>query len=284
MVHIVFQHADVDALAASFALDENLRGDIFEIKDDYAVGPITGLYETGGREAREAWWEEVLSGGDYDGHVQTGEVNDESTVHEIRERLSAGTEENAWIWIAPNPHDVSGYYWLSNQLKEYAGQVSVMLLSNLPFINEKGQIFYPNNLFEIPPREFVKARKLARTLTAADFELDTDEWRKLAREEKQVRILEGSKKLLQYDADYFDKELLKQITPDWQKAAKVISHFLHKGKHTTGDAYLLWRLKKLVADQQVDAQGELKTMKDFEVKLPVGNKAISEGNKEDLTD
>ena len=44
MIHIVFQHADVAALKKSFELDESLRGDIVEIKDDFAVGPITNIF------------------------------------------------------------------------------------------------------------------------------------------------------------------------------------------------------------------------------------------------
>ena len=56
------------------------------------------------------------------------------------------------------------------------------------------------------------------------------------------------------------------ITPEWQKASKIIHHFLSKAPQTTGDAFLLWRLKGIVAAGEADVQGELKKMKDFEVK------------------
>ncbi len=69
--------------------------------------------------------------------------------------------------------------------------------------------------------------------------------------------------------DFFDKYLLDFITPDWQKAHKVILHVLNKSKQTTGDAYLLWRLKELIAADKIDSQGEIKNMKDFEVKQKV---------------
>ena len=65
---------------------------------------------------------------------------------------------------------------------------------------------------------------------------------------------------------FFDKYLMEFITADWQKAGKVINHVLSKSKHTTGDAFLLWRIKELVAAGEIDWQGELKTMKDFEIK------------------
>jgi hypothetical protein len=81
-----------------------------------------------------------------------------------------------------------------------------------------------------------------------------------------VRILEGAKKLSQHDENFYDKYLLEFITPDWQKANKIINHVLSKAKQSTGDAYLLWRLKELIGADKIDAQGEVKNMKDFEVK------------------
>ena len=267
MIHIVFQHADVAALKKSFELDESLRGDIVEIKDDFAVGPITDIFSEEGIEARKHWWREVLLGGDYDGKVDSGQIDDMKTVSELVEKFNDNPEEVAWIWTAQNKHDVSGYYWLMSQLKDFHGRVFILFLSNLPFINDKGHLFYPTNIFEIPAKEFVKAKKLARPITLSEFEVDPDEWTRLSNENKGVRTLEGGKKLIQHGYDYYDTELLKFITPDWQKVNKLYHSFFSKSKDTTGDAYLLWRLKLMIADEKIDAQGEIKGMKDFEVKL-----------------
>ena len=54
------------------------------------------------------------------------------------------------------------------------------------------------------------------------------------------------------------------------KASKLIHQFLNKAKQTAGDAYLLWRLKQLIAAGEIDAQGELRGMKDFEIKTKAG--------------
>ena len=269
MIHIVFQHADVDALQKSFELDESLKGDIVEIKDDYAVGPLYNIYIGEGMEQRRQWWRDVLAGGDYDGHVDTGEVDDSKTVAELVGTMRRNPEEKIWIWAAQNKHDVSGYYWLLNYMKEFQGRVFILYLNNLPFINEKGHIFYPTNLFEIPAKEFLKAKKLARQITLSEFEVDPDEWTKLCNENKGVRLLEGGKKLVQEDYDFYDAELKKFITPDWQKASRIIHHFLSKAKHTTGDMYLLWRLKVMIAMDMFDVQGKIANMKDFEIKLKV---------------
>ena len=275
MIHIVFQHADVAALRKSFDLDETLKGDIIEIKDDFAVGPVAKLFSEEGIEARKQWWRGVLAGGDHDGKVDSGEVDDKKTVTGLIERLNNDLNEIIWIWAAQNKHYVSGYYWLMSQLKDLQGRVFILYLNNLPFINDKGHIFYPTNIFEIPAKEFLKAKKLARQITASEFEVDADEWTKLCNEDKGVRTLEGGKKLIQHDYDYYDKELLKFITIDWQKVSKVFHAFFSKSKETTGDAYLLWRLKLMLEEGRIDAQGEIKGIKDFEVKLK-SEQAVSE--------
>jgi len=267
MIHIVFQRNDVDALKRSFELEPSLEGEVILIEDDFAVGPLKDIYTAEGWAARKEWWRGVLAGGDYEGRVDSGEVKDDlATVAALKDKLGQDPSEIVWIWAAQNKHDVSGYYWLMSQLKDFQGRIFILYLNNLPFINEKGLIFYPVNLFEIPAREFLKARKLARPITLSEFEIDPDEWSRLCNEDKGVRTLEGGKKLAQSGYDLFDEDLKKFITGDWIKASKLIHQFLSKAKQTTGDAYLLWRLKQLIAADEIMFQGDLKGMKDFEIK------------------
>ncbi len=269
MIHIVFNEADAAVLSKAIGLDDTLQGKIVQIKDDYAVGPLSAIYNGEGIAARKAWWAEVLAGGDYERKADDGSVDDYKTVAELAGELRRNPEEILWIWAAQNKHDVSGYYWLLHFVKEFQGRVFILYLNNLPFISEKGNIFYPVWLHTIPPKEFLKAKKLARPITLSEFEVDPDEWIRLCNEGKGVRILEGGKKLVQYDYDFYDADLKRFITKDWQKAGKVIAQFISKNKHTTSDAYLLWRLKLVANEGEFDIQGELKNMKDFEIKQKV---------------
>ena len=270
MIHIVFNEADIDVLQKAIELDETLQGEVLQVEDDYAVGPLKDIYTEEGIAARRAWWKEVLSGTDQEKKVDEGEVDDNKLIAFIIGRLQNNEEEKVWIWAAQNKHDVSGYYWLISQLKDFQGRIYILYLNNLPFINEKGQLFYPEWISTIQPKEMTKAKKLARLVTPSEFEVDPDEWTKLCNEEKGVRLLEGGKKLGQKDYDFYDADLRNFITGDWQKANKVINQFLSKNKHTTGDMYLLWRLKQLIATDLYDVQGELKNLKDFELKKKSG--------------
>ena len=80
MIHIVFNEQDVEVLSKAVELDETLTGDVIQIKDDYAVGPLSDIFSEEGISARKQWWREVLAGGDYDGLVDKNTVNDDQTV------------------------------------------------------------------------------------------------------------------------------------------------------------------------------------------------------------
>lgn len=267
MIHIVFNEPDIKVLEEAIAMDESLSGKVVKVKDDYAVGPLDNIYMQEGIEARKQWWREVLAGGDLDGSVDSGDTDDYKTAAELVGTMRRDETETIWIWAAQNKHDVSGYYWLLHYMKEFQGRVMILYLNNLPFFNDKGHIFYPTWLSEIPAKEFIKAKKLAREITLSEFEVDPDEWAKICSESRGVRLLEGGKKLVQEDYHFYDAELKKFVNADWQKASKIIHQFLSKARHTTGDMYLLWRLKWMIAQDMFDVQGKVGGMKDFEVKV-----------------
>lgn len=266
MIHIVFDSTDAVVLQEAVAMDENLTGQIIVVKDDFALGPIENIYTEEGIERRKTWWSNILSGGDFEKNLTEISTDDHSILLELVEQLKENETEVVWIWAAQNKKDVSGYYWLLHYLKPFQGRVMILYLNNLPFINEKGNIFYPVKLSEIPAKEFLKAKKLAREITLSEFEVDPDEWNKLCTENKMVRILEGGKKLSQFDEHYYDSELKKFIMPEWQKANKIINNYQSKSKQNCSESYLLWRLKTFIEQGLFDMQGKLANMKDFEIK------------------
>ena len=235
MLHIVFQHADVNLLNEAMKLDESLQGEVIEIKDEWGVGPLKDIDTDDGWEARISWWKELLVGPPYEKNL--GTFDDRETVRSIKEKLDADETLEAWIWMGQNQHDVTGYYWLMPQLKSYQGRVMILYLNNLPFINEKGQIFYPTVLHEIQPKEFLKAKKLNRKVTLSEFEVDPDEWRKLCSENAVVRILEGGKKIVSKEDSFYDKDIMAGLTGEWQKGNKAIHNILAKMKIKTGDVF-----------------------------------------------
>ena len=269
MIHIVFQHADVSLLKKAMELDESLKGQVFEIKDEWGVGPLKDLDTDEGWEARTNWWRELLKNSPY-GLNLADTIDDRKTVKELSEKLEADPSLEAWIWMGQNQHDVTGYFWLMPQLRSFQGRVMIIYLNNLPFINEKGQLFYPWGVHDVMPKEIVKAKRLARPITLSEFEVDPDEWKKLAEENAMVRILEGAKKIAGKEESFYDNEVMKNITPEWQKASRVLMNTLHRMKIKTGDLFLMWRMKQLISEGRIEILGNPdEGWKEFDVRLPV---------------
>jgi hypothetical protein len=268
MIHIVFQQQDIEVLKKAIELDESLSGRVEIIRDDYAVGPIADIYEAEGYQQRRDWWKGLLELSPYNTEQLTEMVDDRLAVHNLKRELEENVKEEVWIWMGQNQHDVCGYYWLISQLQSFQGRVVILYLNNLPFINEKGNIFYPTSLHEIQPKEFLKAKKLNRKVTPSEFEVDPDEWKKLCSENDMVRMLEGGKKIADKKEDFYDAEILKGLTNEWQKGNKAMSGILGKMKIKTGDVFLLWRMKKMAEEDKLEIHGDTtKGWKDFEVRL-----------------
>lgn len=279
MIHIVFQEADINVLQKAMELDETLTGDVRIIRDDYAIGPLGDIYETEGYQQRREWQKQLLEISPYNADQLMDMVDDRLAVHNLKKDLDEDAKQEVWIWMGQNQHDVCGYYWLISQLKDYEGRVVVLYFNNLPFINEKGQIFYPTTLHEIQPKEFLKAKKLNRKVTLSEFEVDPDEWKKLCSENATVRILEGGKKIVGKEEDFYDKDILSGLSNEWQKGNKAMQSILGKMKIKTGDVFLLWRIKKLAEAEKIDINGDTsKGWKDFEVKLKTTAPEIVETN------
>ncbi len=266
MIHVVFNQADVLVLEQVVELDNTLHGKIVQIKDDYAVGPIVDIYETYGYQNRRDWWQNVLTHSPYT--EQLNIVDDKLVVHQLQQLLASDSTQEIWIWMGQNAHDVCGYYWLLPQLKNYQGKIQILYLNNLPFINEKGNIFYPSHLHQIQPSEFLKAKKLARPITLSEFEIDPDEWKKLGSDNAYIRLLEGGKKLVSKEEGYFDGIILSGLTNEFQKLTKIIQNILGKLKIQIGDAFLVYRIKELIGQQKIEKTGNWeKGWKDVEVRL-----------------
>ena len=262
--HIVTGDVAAEPLRNALVLEPSMEGEIVVIKDVLSVGPL--LKEEGQKfsELRTAFWSEVV-------------VNEKNhvLVDDLERLLQTGNEmsknENAaiWLWIAPWPADICTYHWAVKYLAKYTGRIYVINIAGLPFLDDNGKLFFPKSIGEISPKELVKARRLARLVTPAEFEVDGFEWGKLTDENGGVRTHEGGKRLTSRSEDHYDSQLISFCSQQFQKASKVVGQALTKFNLPTGDLFLGWRLRKMAEMGKLDIQGDThKALRDFDVRLP----------------
>jgi len=246
------------------ALSIDGSSEIIILKDILNVGPILKNEGQSFSELRSTFWQMVLPN-----EKQDIVLDDMERLLDISKKMFENEEIQAWFWMAPLPADVCAYYWLLPYLSKHTNRFMVVNIAGLPFLNEAGKLFFPKTIAEIATKEVLKAKKLARPVTASEIEVDVYEWKQLQAANAGIRTMGGGKKINSQPVDFYDHLLTAQCTSSFQKAHKIINAAMGKeGNIPVGDTYLTWRLKELANQGSLQMQGENgKSPKDFEVKL-----------------
>lgn len=253
LIHLIVGDVTAKPLSEAIAQEEALAGELVVLKDILNVGPLKTEGMTFS-EGRSAFWTEVQP----EGHAPA-EVDDLERLMALSSRLSNDPALNIWFWMAPRAADVCAYYWLLQFLKKHQGRFSVININGLPFLDENGKLFYPDSFGDVPVKEIIKARKLARIITPSEWETDGDEWQKMTAANSGLRKHEAGKKISEQNIDFYDGLLLSLCTKQNQKATRVVNQAMSKNKIQTGDLFLIWRLRVLAQEGKLDMQkGDVK--------------------------
>jgi len=264
--HFVVGDAAAGPLQEAILTGPSMAGEVVVLRDVLNVGPLQKAEGQTFSELRSAFWQEVINN---DRHPVA--VDDMERILEVSKAMYNDDSVTAWFWMATIPADVCAYHWLLPYLSKHAGRFYLINIAGLPFLDENGKVFYPKSFSQALPRELIKARRLARPVTPAEVEVDTEEWNKMVAADSGIRTAEGGKKLAAREETFYDNTLLSFCSQQYQKAAKVITQALTKYGIPTGDLYLGWRLRKMAEAGRLQLQGDVtKTLKDFDVKLPGG--------------
>lgn len=260
---VVGDHAG-NALTAAVALGGGLEGEVVALKDILHVGPLKKEEGQSFSDLRSAFWQRVVVN-----EKHPIQVDDMERLLSVSGKMYKDESIQAWFWMAPAAADVCAYYWALPYLSKHLGRFFIVNIAGLPFLDESGKLFYPKSISTILPKELVKARKLARLVTPSEMEIDTDEWARLVEENAAIRVHEGGKKIVSQGLDIYDAPLLSFCSQQFQKASKIVRQTLSKYNMPTGDLWLAWRLRSLVAEGKLLAQGDVaRALNEFDLRLP----------------
>lgn len=241
-----------------------MQGKIIALTDPLHIGPIVKSEGQSFSEMRHLFRQQLLPG-----EKKLTQPEDMERLLEVVTAMHKEESCKAWCWIAPDAADICAYYWMLPYLAKYPGRFLLVNIAGLPFLDENGKLFYPKSFEALPPKELVKARMLARAITPAEMETDTEVWRKLTAENAILRMHEGGKTITSANADYFDTVLLGFCAEQFQKASKIIRQALAKQALPVPDSFLAWRLRVLLSEGRLIAQGSTdKATNEWNIKLP----------------
>ena len=179
--HLVVGDLAAQPLSEAIMTEPTLQGEVIVLKDILHVGPIQKEEGRGFSELRTGFWQQVIP------QDKDLKVDDMERLLEVSNALFKDETAQVWFWMAPAPADVCAYHWMLPYLSKHMGRFFLLNISNLPFLDENGKVFYPKSISQILAKELIKARRLARPVTPAEVELDGEEWRKLINENAGIR-------------------------------------------------------------------------------------------------
>ncbi len=242
MIHIIVGDNAAENLRAAFDLDENLRGEILILKDTLGIGPIN-TDDKGHDGVRTTFWRTML-GEDFDA------VMDAHHIKKTKE-TAAEQEEPICLWMAPCVSDVCAYFHLLTFFKNSPGMFHIINIDSLPFLNEKGGVFYPKNFSEVLPKEFIKTKRLLKAVSPADYETEGDTWEQLQNTNAMVRVHKGGKEIVTADETFYDTAIFNAVTKEPQRGSKIIRHALQHIDQAVSDLFLYSRLKQMTENGQI---------------------------------
>lgn len=282
IVHLINGLAAAEQLQQAQGLEAALSGLVLALPDRLHHGPLFREIGQSFGQVRRAYWQQVRPLAD--GVIPEESLQEEALLEAVN-MLQKFPQAQLWIWMAPNAADVVAYYHSLRYLAKHVGRVSVINIAGLPFLDEAGKVFFPTAFDFVPPKEFVKARRLARLLTPAEWELDGEIWNQISGKSSFYRFLQKGKTITTEEETYFDRDILQTLRTGPVKAARLAHQLVAKQTLPTDEAALLYRIQKLAAAGNLLLNGDvLKSPREWELSLPapagsVANLSASEESK-----
>jgi hypothetical protein len=263
-IHIVFGQSAKGLFVHSkkFDIDSVL---LICLEDCLNIGPICDLDSFEEVEKRKNWLSIFF---DIPMHINEDEFlmflnRDIETIKTLIENYKS---EKIYLWTGVSALEIIQTARLLYHLKPNRNNVFVFDFYNFSMSNKLGQFVYPKCLGATDLSRVDNLEKYFRQLTEGELCQYRKLWEKVKFGNSLLWVLDENKQLVAKDETYFDSFLLSYCTNEYQKPAQIIGKTLCDIDFNVGDGYLAYRMKQLVLMGKIQIRGELKEMRDYEVK------------------
>ncbi|MGJ7922946.1 DUF1835 domain-containing protein [Neobacillus sp. LXY-4] len=273
MIHILFGAAASEGFKVALmerGLDK--KEQVISFWDIFSVGPVWQLHKENGVELRFEWMKNCISDGyeflDYQQRYK-------KTLNKINS-IPEGT--HITIWTSENAHEQSGLRYVMFLLKEKNIDITVMSTTKAfeELFPVKKVKYTPLDTGEISPEklQIIYEKGQGQFLSDHDKEQLQKDWLSLSENQGVLRIWRNGR-IHSVPEDYYDELMIKrakklhgkQNPKAFMKSARLIGDMLGHVNQYIGDAFLEYRLKKLIEKGIFESEGSLEAMRYYSVKL-----------------
>ncbi|MBD7939057.1 DUF1835 domain-containing protein [Cytobacillus sp. Sa5YUA1] len=275
MIHILSSASASGSL--QFALKEmglDKKERIISFYDIFSIGPVWGLNEGIGVKLRNEWMEQSMSDKffEYNGYREHFEM--------VMNQINLIPEgEHVTIWVSDNAHEQTGMRYIVYLLKEK--NIDITVINTTVAYKELFQVkkvkYTVLHTGEIPPDKFqiIYEQDFGQFLTLFtdhDREELVREWLSLGKSHETLRIWRNGR-IQSITEDYYDDFIVKKAKRFFGKqnefisVARVIGEVLGHLDQYIGDAFLEYRIRKLIDAGVFELEGDLKSRRFYSLRL-----------------
>lgn len=266
-IHIIFSEYSRNTLINNKELNIK-NNNIISIEDDLRIGPISNLNSNHNLKDRKEWLSNILK---KTTTVERIVSNVEKDIEKIDRILSTKKHKTFYLWTFNNALDIINTSKLITKLIKFKITIFIIDYNEITLENQKGNPFYPKSLVEVNSSHIHEIFKYFKQIETEQFIKWENLWKKIENENSSLRILDNNGNIKSEKESYFDN-ILKSFCPkEFDKPARSVAKTLIESDFSIPDWYLNWRLKKLSEMKIIETIGELKDMRDYEIKITTYN-------------
>ncbi len=263
-IHIVFGNYAKSKLLSSSELNIPIEN-IIDLNDNLRVGPIYNLNTQKGRIIRDEWFFSNIACAS----VDPSRSQDIKKIENIKD---IAFNKELYIWSGSTALEILSIARLLFELKDFNLNICTADFSKIKLERKDGTFYVPYTINIALPEHVPLIASHFKPLSVQKRNELIHLWEHVVEEGELIRVLEDNVKIESVKENYFDHILKAYCKEEFEKAGRVIGKTLVAINFNADDSTLNWRLKQLVKSKELESEGMLKDIRDYQVKLKTTNK------------
>lgn len=262
-IHICFGPTANSLLIQSNEFDPATNR-IICMEDHLCDGPLCDINTETKTGEREEWISSVSRDNEYSEVVTNYVKKDLDRIQTLI--AEADSIHRIFLWTGFDASEIVSTARLLYHLSKLKKEVFIADFPHIPITARSGEIIYPDILAVTNTSDIKEIFRHFKRVDNDSLTRWVHLWEKILSEDGLLWVLEKDGDISAHDETYFDSYLTVNCTDQFQSAAWVIGHTLIDIDFGVGDMFLNWRLKQLSRTGKIAFRGELKEIRDYQVK------------------